>query len=157
MAADLADVLPVCSALISYCDQWLCCSGFRKSLGDNFIPNELLKRMCPRPRPCETHEIGSILGEAVFALLEVVSASVFGQLIEGGTTELPELVDGAFRSVLRSLLEYFVWSDTGNIAMEEISHHQDVPGLNSSARYPLRLTRHCRFMGRMPCCWNVVA
>lgn len=64
--------------------------------------------MCPRPRPCETHEIGSILGEAVSALLEVISALVFGGLIEDGTTELPELVDGAFRSVLRSLPENLV-------------------------------------------------
>lgn len=95
------------------------------------------------------------LGEAVSALLEVVSASVFDQLIEDGTTELPELVDGPCRSVLKSLLEHFVWSDACILVIGEIRHHRDVPGLNSSTRYPLRLTRHCRFKGRMPCCWNV--
>jgi hypothetical protein len=32
-------------------------------------------------------------------MLEVVSALVFGELIEDGTTKLPEFVDGPFCSV----------------------------------------------------------
>jgi hypothetical protein len=39
-------------------------------------------------------------------VLEVVSALEFGELIEDGTTELPEFVDRPFRSVSKQLLEF---------------------------------------------------
>ena len=68
--------------------------------------------------------MGSVVGNAISALREVVSALVFDELIEGATSELPEFGDGRFRSVSRSLLEYFVWSDTYILVTREISDHQ---------------------------------
>jgi hypothetical protein len=68
--------------------------------------------------------MGSVVGKAVPAASEVVSALVFNELIEGATSELPEFGDGRFRSVSRSLLEYFVWSDTCILVTREISDHQ---------------------------------
>ena len=47
-----------------------------------------------------------ILGKTVSAVLEVFSALEFGELIEDGAAELPKLVDRAFRSVSKQLLEF---------------------------------------------------
>jgi hypothetical protein len=46
--------------------------------------------MCPTHATRQTHEMGSIFGNVISAVLEVVSALVFDELIEGATSELPE-------------------------------------------------------------------
>jgi hypothetical protein len=43
----VADLAEWAQQLIFRGDQWHCCSGWRESLGDNFLPNQPLKSMYP--------------------------------------------------------------------------------------------------------------
>ena len=46
-----------------------------------------------------------LLGVAIAAVLEVISALGFSELVEDSTAEFPELIDGSFGSVVEERLQ----------------------------------------------------
>ena len=95
-----------------------------------------------------------MLGVAVSAVREVISALVLRELIEDAAAELPELIDGPFRPVAQQLLELgegqfdriqirrIRWqvsqlgagsldrfADPGDFVAGEVVHHHDVTRL----------------------------